>query len=269
MNLLHSQMIQRKEYLKKLSVQLEKRLQEFPEGSLRVSNNKGFPRYYHIRHLNDTRGQYIVKENIDLAKQLAQKDYTQKLYKKVTAELADINRYLNHHTPNELEQVYINMNTYRKALVTPEVIPDEMFVQEWEQESYNANPYYPEQRVYSTKKDELVRSKSEVMLADMYYEMGIPYRYEAELVLKDGKKKYPDFTLLKTSTREIIYHEHFGLLDDEEYRQTNLAKLEEYRKNGIYPGKNLILTYEAEGCYLNMKDVKKMVKEIIRGCHET
>ena len=267
MNLLHSQMTQRKEYLEKLSVQLEKRLQEFPEGSLRVSNNNGFPRYYHILHSNDTRGQYIPKENTDFAKQLAQKDYTQKLYKKVTAELADIIRYLNRHIADELEQVYTSMNIYRKELITPMVIPDEMFVQAWEKESYNTNPYYPEQRVYATKKDELVRSKSEVMLADMYYEMGIPYRYEAELVLKDGKKKYPDFTLLKTNTREIIYHEHLGLLDDEEYRAANLAKLEEYRKNGIYLGKNLILTYEAEGCYLNIKEVKKMVREMMKGCH--
>lgn len=133
---------------------------------------------------------------------------------------------------------------------------------ELEKENYPTNPYYPEQRVYPTKKDELVRSKSEVLIADMYYEMGIPYRYEAELDLNNGKKKYPDFTLLKTSTRETLYHEHLGLMDDEEYREANLAKLKEYRKNGIYPGKNLILTYEAEGHYLNIKDVRKVVREI-------
>ena len=32
----------------------------------------------------------------------------------------------------------------------------------------------------------------------MYYELGIPYRYEAELRLRNGKRKYPDFTLLNT-----------------------------------------------------------------------
>ena len=59
--------------------------------------------------------------------------------------------------------------------------------------------------MYPTKKDENVRSKSEVMIADMYYELGIPYRYEAQLLLKNGKKKYPDFTLLKTKTRQIVF----------------------------------------------------------------
>ena len=62
--------------------------------------------------------------------------------------------------------------------------------------------------------------------------------------------------------RKEIYHEHLGLLDNEEYRLANLQKLEEYRKNGIYPGKNLILTYEAEGCYLNIKEVKHMIQEL-------
>ena len=33
---------------------------------------------------------------------------------------------------------------------------------------------------------------------------------------------------------------------------------------GIYPGKNLIITYEADGCFLNIKDVRKMVLEILR-----
>ena len=94
------------------------------------------------------------------------------------------------------------------------------------------------------------------------YELGIPYRYEAELCLRNGKVKYPDFTLLNVQTREIVYHEHLGLMDDDQYRRANLIKLDEYRRNGIYLGKNLIITYEAEGCYLNIREIKKMCQQI-------
>lgn len=73
--------------------------------------------------------------------------------------------------------------------LTPLVLTDGMYAEQWIRESYETNPYHPEEKVYPTKKDELVRSKSEVLLADMYYEMGIPYRYEAELRLKNGKGK--------------------------------------------------------------------------------
>ena len=137
-----------------------------------------------------------------------------------------------------------------------------MYIRQWEQEEFVSNPYYPEEKVYPTKKDEFVRSKSEVMIADMYYELNIPYRYEAELRLMNGKIKFPDFTLLNISTREVIYHEHLGLLDDAEYRRINLIKLNEYQKNGIYLGKNLIVTYEAEGVYLNILELKQICKEL-------
>ena len=65
--------------------------------------------------------------------------------------------------------------------------------------------------VYETKKNELVRTKSEMMLADMYYELGIPYRYEAQLLLKNGKKKYPDFTLLKTKITNLLQTKTFSI----------------------------------------------------------
>ena len=142
------------------------------------------------------------------------------------------------------------MNAYRKNLITPLVLPDELYVQQWNQESYLTNP---------TKNGEMVRSKSEAILADMYFELGIPYRYEAELQFKNQTKRYPDFTLLDVKNKKIIYHEHLGMLDHEDYRRNNIKKLDEYRKNEIYPGKNLILTYEAEGSYLNIKEIRKMI----------
>lgn len=254
----------RKLYLNNLIAILEKNLQGVPEGKLRVSNNKGIPRYYWIKSSTDTRGKYIAQKDRELIEKLAQKDYMRKIYQQAKIELDDIEKFLELHNGTELEEVYSGLNQYRKELITPLVVSDERYAQMWEQEMYNVNPYYPEEKVYATQKDELVRSKSEVMLADMYYELGIPYRYEAELCLQNGKKKYPDFTLLNISNREVIYHEHLGLMDDEQYRKTNLMKLDEYRRNGIYLGKNLIITYEAEGCYLNIREIKKMCREMFR-----
>ena len=162
------------------------------------------------------------------------------------AELKDVIEYLSRHKAEDLERVFTELNRYRKELVSPIIMTEEMFVKQWENEKYKTNSYCPEEKVYITKKGDYVRSKSEVLLADMYYELGIPYRYEAQLCLKNGKKKYPDFTLLKASTKEIIYHEHMGLMDNDEYRRANFEKLDEYRRNGIYLGKNLIITYETK-----------------------
>ena len=62
------------------------------------------------------------------------------------------------------------------------------------------------------------------------------------------------------ANRREIYHEHMGLLDDEEYRFHNLCKIEEYRKNDIFIGKNLFITHESSGCPLNMREIEKCVR---------
>lgn len=160
------------------------RTRQLPEGKLRVSCQKGTLCYYHITSSNDTCGKYIPKKEQELAYQLAQKDYEQKLCKRAEKELKDIERYLLKYGEENLEDVYDGLNEYRKELITPIVLTDEMFAKQWENELYETNPYCPEEKVYSTRKDELVRSKSEMLLADMYYELGISYRYEAGLWLK-------------------------------------------------------------------------------------
>ena len=262
MNRLFCELVQRKEYLEKLLAELSQELINSPQGKLRVSNDRGNPRYYQIIESKDTHGRYITQKEMNLAYQLAQKDYMKKLHRKAVEELKDINEYLSKHKAEDLQKVFSDLNKYRKQLVSPLIMTEEMLVKQWEKEDYKSNPYCLEEKVYITKKGDYVRSKSEVLLADMYFELGIPYRYEAQICLKNGKKKYPDFTLLKVSTSEIIYHEHMGLLDNDEYRQANLVKLDEYRRSKIYPGKNLIITYEAEGCYLNIQEIQEMVKDI-------
>lgn len=252
----------RKEFLEKLITFATEQLKDMPPGNLRINKNRGVPRYYHVTDAKDTHGRYIKKEKQELARKLAEKDYLNKLQKEAEAELRDINNYLKNHKSSNLENIYTFTNDYRKHLITPLVLPDGLYAQQWENESYESNPFYKNDKIYPTKKGDLARTKSEVLLADMYYELGIPYHYEEQLRLKNGAFKYPDFTLLDIKNRKIIYHEHLGLMDDDDYRYKNLKKLNEYRRNGIYPGKNLIVTYEADGSPLNIKDIQQMVKEM-------
>ena len=58
----------------------------------------------------------------------------------------------------------------------------------------------PEQKIFYTKKGEYVRSKSEKILADMFYDLNIPYEYECQLILRNGYEYYPDFTFISPYT---------------------------------------------------------------------
>ena len=245
-----------------------------PEGKLRISHCKGNPQYYNIIDSADTHGNYIKKSDIEIAQQLAQKDYLKNIINAAQEELTIVKRAIGAVsnfketkadnkgviTP---EAVYDSLKKERKIFVSPLLISNEEYARRWNEEQFRISTYKPEEKIYITRREEMVQSKSEMLIADMYFEMGIPYRYECELRLKSGVIKYPDFTLLNKKTREVIYHEHLGRMDDEKYRKKNLRKIEEYRRNGIFVGKNLILTFEEDGCPFNIREFEKSIREII------
>lgn len=79
----------------------------------------------------------------------------------------------------------------------------------------------------------------------MLFTNHIPYRYECLLPLGDISF-YPDFTILNPSTRQIIYWEHFGMMDVPTYSDNAFNKLKQFSYYGIIPGINLITTYETK-----------------------
>ncbi|MCR5106933.1 MAG: hypothetical protein K6B28_02110 [Lachnospiraceae bacterium] len=234
----------------------------FPEGRLRVSNCKMGVRYYKVLKKGDSSGEYLPRKERKLAAILAQKDYNKHFLNAAEKELMILERTFSKLSEGDADTVYEKLVSDRKVLVSPYIQTDEMYINEWNSVSYNTNNFMEEEKRYDTMRGEKVRSKSESILADMFNDLGIPYRYEQEFQLKNGQVRYPDFTLLNIKTKEEIYLEHFGLLEYDEYRKKNLRKLDEYRENGIYMGKNLLITYETEDSPLDIRGIRKMLKSI-------
>ena len=106
----------------------------------------------------------------------------------------------------------------------------------------------------------MMRSKSEVMISNILDEYNIPYLYEKPLRLGEYKVVSPDFTLLDMRTRNEVYLEHLGMMDDMEYLHKNMKKIKAYEDNGYYLGKQLLLTYETSNCPLNLRVVRGMIE---------
>lgn len=101
---------------------------------------------------------------------------------------------------------------------------------------------------FETENGELVRSKSEKIIADKFFKHKIHYQYEKPLILFDGNhriKLHPDFTLLKKGDFQEYYHEHFGMMDTPDYCRSAIRKISLYRKNGIFEGERLFITFES------------------------
>ena len=160
-------------------------------------------------------------------------------------------------------KVYDELSETRKKLVYPHVLTDEQYVEQWESMQYEGKSIADDIPVITTERGEQVRSKTEKILADKFWALGIPYRYEYPVQLKGYGTVYPDFTLLNIRERKEFYLEHFGIMDDPEYSEKAIKKLEDYAKNRIYIGKNLLVTFETLQKPLDMKVVEQMLKEFI------
>ena len=60
-------------------------------------------------------------------------------------------------------------------------------------------------------------------------------------------------------TNEIYYWEHFGKIDDIEYRHKNLSRIDNYIAHGIIPDNQLIMTFETKNYPLSSKLINNII----------
>lgn len=260
-------LIEEKEKLNKLIKYLNKRLINAPEGHLRVRNWKGNVEYYYcdgygIENSKNRNGRYLKKKEVVIAKQLAQRDYDLQMVKKAKDRVAAIEEFVDKYSKSDLNIVYSKLNSGRKVLIDDVIISDEEYVRWWQSVEYKGKYIGDEIGQIITNKGERVRSKSEKIIADKLYSLGIPYRYEYPIVLDIDTEVYPDFTILKMPERKEVYLEHFGMMDNLDYIKSVAGKLRLYERNGIILGVNLFFTQETEKYPLNTKALSKLLMQI-------
>ena len=258
--------------LEKTLVTIKNFKRQEPEGSLKYQN-KGKKTFYYHQFMNketkEWERKYIKKENLLLVKNLAQKQYYSMLEPLLIKQLKALKNFLRQYHPEDAEQVFDNLSDVRKSLVIPIVLSKEERIRVWHDEKYEGNTFHSEKLKYETEQGELVRSKSEMIIANILYQHkeDILYKYERPLEIRmDGiiKVIYPDFTILNIHTGRIFYWEHAGRMDDPYYANEFVKKVNTYIANELLPGRDIMITYETLGNSLDISVVKRMVKEICK-----
>ena len=276
--------------LEKANKIIDKQLQNLtnvPEGCLKYQNVKGKTYYYHQfveteneilknsnkyntntadNNISKVKIEYIKRDST-LAKELANKQYYTKLKVTVRNNLNQLKRFINKYQENKIDEIYDSLSDERKRLVTPLQLSIKEQVRIWDEEEYEKNNSYPENLRYETDQGDLVRSKSEVIIANILYKhrKDIIYKYEKPLSLViDGRERqvHPDFSIINIHTGRITYWEHAGLMDDAHYATEFVRKMNAYVYNGLIPGKDVIVSYETQELPLDIGVVKKMVNHI-------
>ena len=258
---IHGLLERQKRFLAALEKTLKRSRQAPVTGHLRTSNG----RYYYITEESDRFGHYLNQSQKVLISKLAQQEYRQKLLKAVQENLKAIERILQ-LLPPPIHGVYHALSPARQRVINPYVLTDEQFIDQWLAEEFERKALGEDVAEYITERGEHVRSKSEKIIADKLALLGIPYRYEAALFLHHQDPTYsdtclfPDFTILDMNTRQEIYWEHLGMMDDENYANHALQRLALYAENGIWPGQGLILTFESSTLPFSGRGLEEMLR---------
>jgi len=121
--------------------------------------------------------------------------------------------------------------------------------------------WYEEEKIHKTKRGDMVRSKSEVIIANELENAELDWHYENDGIFVEinGKKLLPDFVI--NHNGKIYYWEHLGLLNKPKY-QKDWAEKESY----YFSQKDKILkvTKDKPNGAINSEDVIKIIEEIKR-----
>ena len=103
-----------------------------------------------------------------------------------------------------------------------------------------------------------MRSKSEVIISDIYKSKGITVRYEEPLYLPSGVTLHPDFTII-TDSGSYRYHEHFGMLEHKRYTESSVWKIGAYLSNGLYPNRDVLFTTDDRNGGLDIRKISQLI----------
>ena len=283
----------KRELLDALRVELRGALSRAPKGKLHVSQSHGYPQFYR-RLGHDGKGKYLsIKKDARTIKRLAQKSYDEQLLELVEQErdcLRQIAELMSDCGYSD-ESMGVNL-AYQEAcvltgegsrpiqrdslrlspktvglqraipesiqgLIAPRVLYDEAYADQWANDLAQAGDPMPLSQggcVYKANDGSMMRSKSEVLIANKLHDAGLPYVYEQPLTL-DGHVVHPDFIVLNPITRQEFVWEHLGMMDDPDYASNAISKLGRYASCGLVPGKGLVITQETSSCPLDLATV--------------
>lgn len=235
---------------------IKKELKRLPEGRLKQGNN-GKAVYVNRTHClppNGVQAQQIARRNLLEVKQRT-------IEGNLKLQEAMVEKYRSYRDDRILERM---RPVYRRII---EAV--------WEKKSRErqqariavqqealakGTALHPEHLVHKNMKGEIIRSKSEIIVNNVYETLKIPYSYEERVYWPQNappeaweiKRRLnipdyyvPDYTCkLPDGTKK--YHEHLGLMDKDWYMENWMKKMILYYWAGIIPGKNLIIT--ADDC---------------------
>lgn len=253
-------LLKRKEELNELIKRIEPIADRCPEGSV-YAMKKGTRYEYYLRSESSQKnGKYVKKKEMPQISRLMQTMYLRDVYKAAKEELKNIDCIIKKYPDNKLANIYSNLNGGIKKYINPIDMSDEDYKIMWENEQFERKGDERNDKDLYSDKGEHVRSKSELNIANALFKHGIAYKYEKAMKMPNGMWYHPDFTVLNSRTRKEYIWEHLGMMDSMSYVADVIDRMEQYKRKGLFLGRDILITYETREKVLGTREIERMIE---------
>ena len=247
--------------LSDLQTDLEEESKNFPEGNLYCYNSRGTRNYCERipKGGNRKKERRIgVGRDVHRLHMLVRKGYVKRAIPLIKKNVEICKDFLDRYNCVDENSV---MNSFVQRF--PELatlIYNDDINEEWENDYSRDKTLHAEDLKSLSADGTEMRSLGEIIISSRLKHYGIPYRYEAEIGHPDISY-VPDFTIKRPRDGKIIYWEHLGKVNDEDYLKKNKTKFDVYEMFGIVPWDNLIISYSQANGGIN----EKLIDSLIQG----
>lgn len=238
-----------------------KELKSLPPGRLIGTKYKDRFQYYQWKKTDDGCIRRGIGKNKQLVAKLARKEYLKKALPLLEADIVTLQTAMNKYIAFNPESIISGMSNVYKSLpqsyfTDKPVMCDSLH--KWMNEPFDQSDYNLQEKTQITTRGLKVRTKSELLIAEMLHSYNIAFRYEQRIYI-GGHRYAPDFTI-KLADGRIVYWEHCGMTHDALYMHRHYEKLRRYQSADIVPWQNLIVTYDDENGKINLQIVESEIK---------
>ena len=236
-------------------------LQRCPKGRLLKTRNNGKTSILRVdgcgKHRTreavnkDHRTQVLLARRMVLEKQLDQLDREYETVAKALSVVSALKEFDSRRFAIEHFTWFTNKEIEECCAITSD--------NEWENEPYERFDYMPDALIHATSRGLMVRSKSEVLIAEALNRHGLPFRYEQKYTVDNKYTLSADFTIRRVDGKVFVW-EHEGLTNIRSYIDRQRRKAELFAKLGFVPWDNLIISYDTADGALDLRIVESEIR---------
>lgn len=227
-----------------------KELKNHSDLLLRKSVRRNGNQYYYSFDRRIGKRRYLGADSNTDVRLIKEARFCKDLVRKAEKDMKLLRQLVDKYCPLDYDAVNSSLpRTYRDAEITfgNQVRADKR-AERWKKSKMalksNVPVIHPENLTHTAIDGTLVRSKSELLIANLLFTNNIPYVYECPYFF-EGKILRFDFTALSTMDYETeIIVEHQGMMDLDTYCDKYMHTLLTCLNNGIVPNVDIFFTFD-------------------------